>query len=333
MGQGVRWMEGEPSSVECLVADLDFSSVSVLLFDPVGANMSSTRAVMKGLGFTRIEAVREYPDFVQLMKEGSYDLIVAEVADVDGDVEGLIRRLRSSEIGLNPFAVVILTSWARTPSEVRAAIDCGSDDVLLRPFSPAGLLTRIESFVTRRKSFVVTGDYIGPDRRKDPTHRSDIQMLTPPNALRAAATGDYEALRRQDTEIQAAIATVANQRISRLVMRIAAGAHLRLSGQKINVQAANADMEGSVQELRRRLRARRVTAAIETSTGLCEVVARIIEDGDADSEQLRLVAKLAVDAYRGLEGDNAAASLSLEIEMIVEKLTQKQTRTVALADS
>jgi len=311
------------------VADLDFSGVSVLLFDPVGANLSSTRAVLKGLGFMHIEAVREYPDLVQMLREGSFDLIIAEIADAKGDVEGLIRRMRSSEIGLNPFAVVILTSWARTGGELTAAIACGSDDVLLRPFSPAALRSRIDAFVNRRKAFAVTGSYVGPDRRKEAHPRKDTQMLTPPNALKAVVTGDYEALRHQESDIQDAIGVVANQRIARLVLRVSAGAHLRLSGQKINIKVSNADMETSVQELRRRVRDRQVVAAVEITTGLCEVVARILEDGDGDAEQLGLVAKLSMDAYREVEGESAAEVLSAEIQDIIGKVLETQRPAVA----
>lgn len=311
------------------MADLDFGGVSVLLFDPVGANLSSTRAVLKGLGFIHIEAVREYPDLVQMLKDGSFDLIIAEIADAKGDVEGLIRRMRSSEIGSNPFAVVILTSWARTGSELTAAIACGSDDVLLRPFSPAALRNRIDAFVNRRKDFAVTGNYVGPDRRKEARPRKDTQMLTPPNALKAVVTGDYEALRHQESDIQEAIGVVANQRIARLVLRVSAGAHLRLSGQKINIKVSNADMETSVQELRRRVRDRQVVAAEEIATGLCEVVARILEDGDGDAEQLGLVAKLSMDAYREVEGESAAEVLSAEIQEIIGKVLQTPRPAVA----
>jgi len=78
---------------------------------------------------------------------------------------------------------VIVTTWRRDGSIVNRAINSGADDLLARPFSAATLGERLNIQIERRKGFVVTGDYVGPDRRHDES-RAGALCIEVPNALR-----------------------------------------------------------------------------------------------------------------------------------------------------
>ena len=69
--------------------------------------------------------------------------------------------------GYNPFIVIIVTAWEKSTGLINRVVNSGADDLLLRPFSTALLGQRIEAHIERRKGFVITTDYVGPDRRKD----------------------------------------------------------------------------------------------------------------------------------------------------------------------
>jgi hypothetical protein len=43
---------------------------------------------------------------------------------------------------------------------------------------------RIGVQIERRKEFVITSDYVGPDRRKDVSRFSDVNLFAPPNSLK-----------------------------------------------------------------------------------------------------------------------------------------------------
>ena len=60
-----------------------------------------------------------------------------------------------------------MLTWDANADVIRNAAACGVDDILAAPISPADLFGRIKTFVSKRKPFVVTSDYIGPDRRRD----------------------------------------------------------------------------------------------------------------------------------------------------------------------
>jgi hypothetical protein len=92
--------------------------------------------------------------------------------------------VRQGTEGHNPFIVIIATAWEKNAALISRAVDSGADDLLLRPFSTALLQARIETHIQRRKGFVVTASYIGPDRRRDTSRPSNVELFEPPNSLR-----------------------------------------------------------------------------------------------------------------------------------------------------
>ncbi len=85
-------------------------------------------------------------------------------------------------------------------------VNSGADDLLLRPFSTTLLGQRIEAHVERRKGFVITTEYVGPDRRKEPGGGA-IDLFDPPNSLKMKAKEKLSAdviAKRLDAELQTA---------------------------------------------------------------------------------------------------------------------------------
>jgi DNA-binding response OmpR family regulator len=301
------------------VADLEFRNASVLLFDPVGPNMLSTRSMLLQIGFERIEATRDFNALTRKLKDAVFDLALLEVSDAGGDVCSLVRALRRGEVGYNPFMVVILTSWARKRSELAQLIDTGSDDLLLRPFSPNNLQSRIQAFAKKRKPFVVTGSYIGPDRSQDGEPMDGAKIIEAPNSLKAAAEGDHEGQRKQYEAVAAAAEVIDRERLRRLALRISAAAHIRLSG-KDDPGSTFDDLLDGASELRRRLVKRGQKQAIEIAVALCAMLTRIKEDGTADNSQLELLRDLPMGVLAAVEGNKAADKAREEIESVLAKV-------------
>ena len=138
---------------------LHFDKASVLVYDPVALNRHSTRNVLHTLGFRGIATAASYDEFVeQLNSSREVDLIFAEVTGVDGDICGLIQKLRHGEIGKNPFVVIIATAWMSASDLVKQVLLAGADDLVVRPFSTTRLMERVRTHIEARKGFVVTSD-------------------------------------------------------------------------------------------------------------------------------------------------------------------------------
>ena len=110
---------------------------------------------------------------------------------------------------------------AAMSSAVRRIIASGVDVVVAAPFSPQQIIDRIDTLVHRRKPFLVTSDYVGPDRRHETDMRkTTIPMMEAPNTLRSKAMGDWDiALMHQ--AIADAAGEIKNQQIERQAADIA----------------------------------------------------------------------------------------------------------------
>jgi DNA-binding response OmpR family regulator len=163
-----------------------YQSAGTLVFDPVASNRNATRASLHSLGFRRVDLAPTIEILTKHLSESSPDLLLAEVTGCETEICQFVQSLRQGEIGSNPFMVVIVTTWRRDGTVVSKVINSGADDLVARPISTSMLGDRIKLQIERRKGFVVTSDYIGPDRRRDQS-RNGVECVDVPNSLRVRA--------------------------------------------------------------------------------------------------------------------------------------------------
>ena len=160
-----------------------YESARVLVFDPVASNRNATRASLHSLGFRNVELAATIDILANQLKLHSPDLLLAEVTGTEAEVCQFVQAVRQGEYGGNPFVVIIVTTWRRDGAVVSKVINSGADDLVARPLSTSMLRERINLQIDRRKGFVVTSDYIGPDRRRDPS-RPGGETIEVPNSLK-----------------------------------------------------------------------------------------------------------------------------------------------------
>jgi DNA-binding response OmpR family regulator len=200
------------------MSKLSFDSCDVLIYDPVPSNRAATRSALYALGFRRTETVSTIDAFVESVQKNPPDIALCEAQGGAEDLCNTIQQLRQGAAGHNPFIVIIVTAWEKNTNMINRVISSGADDLLLRPFSTALLGQRIEGHVERRKGFVITTDYVGPDRRKDSGRAPNIEMFEPPNSLKMKAkerlTGDIIA-KRLDLELRDAREKLTTEKLKR----------------------------------------------------------------------------------------------------------------------
>lgn len=197
---------------------LSFDSAEVLVYDPVSANRNATRAALFTIGFRRIETVSSIDAFEEFVRRRPPDLALCEVQGSDVELCESIQALRQGLTAYNPFIVIIVTAWEQSSGLVSRVLNSGADDLILRPFSTTTLANRIRSHVERRKGFVVTSDYVGPDRRRDSSRPSNANLFEPPNSLRMKAQdrmNTEEAAHRLDRELKVARDVLTTEKLRR----------------------------------------------------------------------------------------------------------------------
>lgn len=180
-----------------------FEQVGLILCDPKHDHRRTLRTSLVGEGFRSIKDVSELAILRDMTEKTVPDLLVIDLDMPDGSASEFVTEVRNGSIGINPFVPIIAVTWDASMESVQAAVDAGVDDLLAAPISVNALLGRIDVLIKKRKPFVVTSDYIGPDRRRGGRNDSfsDVPHFNVPNTLREKAAGRHVDI----TELQAAI--------------------------------------------------------------------------------------------------------------------------------
>jgi DNA-binding response OmpR family regulator len=163
--------------------------IDIYLGEPNEQVRESMRAMLRGEGFRKTRTFYRMEDLLAAFSENSPDiLILAE--DMHPTAFQLVKDIRGFKLGRNPFILVTMMVSGENDTGIKKAMLAGSDDVLIKPVSPGKMLDRIVHFTFNRTPFIVTTDYLGPERRRTTADRpSKIRQLLVVNTLKDKAEG------------------------------------------------------------------------------------------------------------------------------------------------
>lgn len=114
-------------------------------------------------------------------------LIILDVDVPEQDACDLISSIRRKGLGEDPYIPVMGMAWNLEKELITKVVNAGFDVFVAKPFSTAQISDNIERLALKRRPFVVTSDYTGPDRHNDPTRENKIPNFNVPNALKSIA--------------------------------------------------------------------------------------------------------------------------------------------------
>lgn len=199
---------------------LDFGSINFLMGD---ANPQSRQGIKGGLhmqGFREIDDVSNANDLRKKVGEGNYDLILLDGSLGVPDIASTIKDIRHGDTTVSPFCVIFCVIDQPDPKTLELLADAGLDDVLVKPIALGNVIDRVERRTKARKPFVVTLNYVGPDRRSSRRPLGEeIPLVDVPNPL------TYKALRLPDEKdyadsVQSALARIETLKIERHAVQI-----------------------------------------------------------------------------------------------------------------
>ncbi|MCW8862927.1 MAG: response regulator [Rhodospirillales bacterium] len=199
-----------------------FDRVKVLIAEPDKNNRDNIDTVIRNAGFRQIDHVRSWEDARTSIRLGSPDiLILATEFPGEPDPCDVVHALRHHEYGGNPFIPIIMMTSAPEERVVRRIVNSGADDLFVMPLSSGHVIDRISALIKSRKPFVVTTDYIGPDRRSPEAKRGGIEipLINVPNTLRARIVGGSEQSMLQQ-EIDDTIKRINQEKLERHAVQI-----------------------------------------------------------------------------------------------------------------
>lgn len=176
----------------------DFQDIDILIADQNQLVRSALKGTLNQSGFRKIRNAGDLDQMIDGIQTKCPDLLLCDISLPGGDVCETVRELRHNQFGNNPFCSIILFIDDPNENIVKTASQAGLDDLQVKPVIAQRVLNRIDYLVAKRKPFVVTTDYIGPDRRsgKRPGTQ-DIPTLDVPNSMALKAHGKFDAKKFQ----------------------------------------------------------------------------------------------------------------------------------------
>ncbi len=168
----------DPKSLENVIAFVaEHNEISALAITTV----LETAGVKNARSFTTL------PDLRAALETTTPDIIIIS-ADLDKGVSDFIRDIRHSKLGSNPFLLITTLVAPDEVEAVKKTMQAGTDDIIVKPVKEDQLMQRLRRVTVNRQAFVVTSDYLGPDRRAK-GRASSIRRIQVLNTLLEKANG------------------------------------------------------------------------------------------------------------------------------------------------
>lgn len=209
-----------------------YHGINLVIADPMPNTLKIIREILRDMGFRNINTSTTLKGLRRIIESPvATDLLVTDIEFPDGNACELIHGIRHHEIGSVPFLPIIATINDAGGNIVPDTIDAGVDNLLLKPLSRKHFMDSVDLLIKDRKPFVVTTDYVGPDRRSGSRPGTmKIPHIDVPNILRSKALGEDDKTLEIQEALNKAMSEIQDQKIERhayqidyLVVRILPG--------------------------------------------------------------------------------------------------------------
>ena len=187
--------------------------------DQISGAPSALRPILNHMGFSQVSTSQDESGLEQSLMLSDADLVIFEhSADTSTNAFDVIHKLRHGTLGRDPFLPVLGFTGEVTEDVAKGAVGSGLDNLLTDQAGQKRFSAALENLVARRKPFVVTTDYIGPNRRSENSKREgqEIPLIPVPNALRCRVTGEPDPV-----SFAATMVLVQEQKVERHAAQIA----------------------------------------------------------------------------------------------------------------
>ncbi|CAA6604133.1 putative Response regulator consisting of a CheY-like receiver domain [Rhodospirillaceae bacterium LM-1] len=300
------------------------SSIRIMLVEPDVQLRNNLRQALMGANFRNVmdygTIEKMKPDF----DREAPDLLFIDAHTPGGDACELVRNVRFNKGGNNPFMSIVLTVWQTKIEDIEKLVNTGADHIILKPVSPQVMFKRIEALIERRKPFVATSGYIGPDRRRGPRDGTEVPHFHVPNTLKLKA-----AKRKVDTgQLQKAVDLALGRMNEEMVVRLAF--QLAFQAERLAPLAESAskeapfalkDLKWALMEFMHRIDEENNAQIVRLANTLAETADRIglAFPGVPEDKEIELLRKLAQAINIGLRSAATPDELASQVNAAIEK--------------
>ncbi|MCH8112513.1 MAG: response regulator [Proteobacteria bacterium] len=299
--------------------------VRITLCEPNSQLRMSLRMAFQGIGFRNLSDGDSLRGVESAVEQGEVDLLIWDTSCKGGDVCQLTHDIRHHRLGKNPFLPIITMVTDATPVNIRKVMDSGPDDLVVKPISTGFLFNRIMSIVERKRLFIVTSDYIGPERRKKNRQPQDSPLsMEVPNPLRDRARGAENPHDLQKA-IDEATRNLNDRKMGQHAIRIADQVELivpiyKKGGVDESILTHLDRLQYASEDLARRVSGTSYEFIGELTMAMVELVGRIKDDHlEPDSKDVDLLPELSRAIKAAFDEEEGAAELAQRISQSIRQ--------------
>lgn len=156
--------------------------LNTLILDDNAHMRGLVRAILLSFGIRQVVEAADAETGLKLLGENEFDLAFVDFRLGERDGLTFCRDIRIGEDSPNPYLpIIMITAYSET-SRVKQAVDAGIDEFLVKPVRASDVAVRINSVVQRRRPFVRSENFFGPDRRRrsDPKYKGPMRRAEDP---------------------------------------------------------------------------------------------------------------------------------------------------------
>ncbi len=164
------------------------ADLNTLILDDNAHMRDLMRAVLMSFGIRKVEEAADVHTAMELIATEPMDLAFVDYRlDGVGGMDGLAfcRMIRDEKSSPDPFLPIIMVTAYSEKSRVLDSINVGVDEFLVKPVRASDVASRINAVIERRRNFVRSDVYFGPDRRRrqDPKYRGEMRRADDPGTF------------------------------------------------------------------------------------------------------------------------------------------------------
>ena len=305
-----------------------FDRVVAFIGEPDEATRKELRQILNHAGLKQVSAHGNLKNLRTLMDQMSPDIIMLS-DDIDPGVFDFIRDIRHNRVGTNPFVMIITLIAPNHVEAVKQAMKAGTDDIVIKPIKEEQLLQRLKRATVNRAAFVVTSDYLGPDRRAK-NRPSAIRRINVLNTMLEKANGKDVDLNNIRDAVDGSMTDVLRARLDSHGLRLGFVTNLILEAYK--TKQVTEDVRQKLMDLVEILRDAAKTAERVEERELAVLCGSLTKDVEAiaarytnpTDKDIDLIQKLSKAVVAAVKPKAAPEKLAQETQQATENYQQRE---------
>jgi DNA-binding response OmpR family regulator len=142
-----------------------FDKLSAVVADDQKSSRDIVSEILRSVGMRDIRHADDGAVALRMLAIRPASFLVLDL-EMPYDSVRTLRQLRRSETRSCAQIPVIMMTALATRSNVEAMRDAGANEIVVKPLTTAKLVGRTRAMLLHPRQFVISGSYVGPERRR-----------------------------------------------------------------------------------------------------------------------------------------------------------------------